>query len=103
VTKIGGISEMRKIAALAEAFGVRLVPHCAYFGPGYLASLHLVASLASAAWLERLYLRLEANPFASFLDPNAGRIAIPTGPGLGCDPDMAIVERYRTDPITIIK
>jgi len=101
VTKIGGISEMREIAALAEAFGVRLVPHCAYFGPGYLASLHIVASLAKTTPLERLYLWLEANPFGSFLEPNAGRITIPTGPGLGCDPDMAIVERYRTDPITI--
>jgi len=103
VTKIGGISEMRKIAALAEAFGARLVPHCAYFGPGYLASLHIVASLARTALLERLYLQLETNPFGSFLEPNAGRIAIPTGPGLGCDPDMAIVERYRGDPITIVQ
>jgi D-galactarolactone cycloisomerase len=103
VTKIGGISEMRKIAALAEAFGVRLVPHCAYFGPGSLASLHIVASLSRATPLERLYVRLEADPFASFLEPNGGRVAVPAGPGLGCDPDMAIVERYRTAPITIIQ
>ena len=30
---------------LAEARGVRLIPHCAYFGPGFLASLHLHARL----------------------------------------------------------
>jgi D-galactarolactone cycloisomerase len=103
VTKIGGISEMRKIAALTEAFGARLVPHCAYFGPGFLASLHIVASLARPPLLERLYLRLEANPFGSLVEPKAGKIAIPTGPGLGCDPDMTIVERYRRDPTTIIQ
>jgi D-galactarolactone cycloisomerase len=102
VTKIGGISEMRKIAALAEAFGVRLVPHCAYFGPGYLASLHIVASLGHPVPLERLYLQLEANPFGSILESKSGKVAIPTGPGLGCDPEPAIVERYRADPITTI-
>jgi len=53
--------------------------------------------------LERLYLRLQANPFGSLLEPNAGRISIPTEPGLGCDPDMAIVDRYRSDPVTIIR
>jgi L-alanine-DL-glutamate epimerase-like enolase superfamily enzyme len=30
VSKVGGATEMRKIMALAEAFGVRLVPHCGY-------------------------------------------------------------------------
>ena len=40
VTKIGGISEMRRIIALAHEFGVRVVPHCRYFGPGFIASLH---------------------------------------------------------------
>ena len=38
VIKIGGPSAMIEIAALAKAFGVRLVPHNAYFGAGYLAS-----------------------------------------------------------------
>ena len=33
VTKIGGISEMRRIIALAREFGVRVVPHCPYLGP----------------------------------------------------------------------
>jgi D-galactarolactone cycloisomerase len=103
VTKIGGISELRKIAALTEAFGVRLVPHCAYFGPGFLASLHLVASLARTPPLERLYVQLETSPFAFSLDPKAGRVPVPTGPGLGCDPDPAIVERYRSDPITVVQ
>ena len=34
VIKIGGPSAMLEIAALAKAFGVRLVPHNAYFGAG---------------------------------------------------------------------
>src|SRR5262249_55470575 len=55
VTKIGGITEMRKIAAAAEAHAVQLIPHCAYFGPGNLASIHIVASLATDTLLENIY------------------------------------------------
>jgi len=103
VTKIGGIGEMRKIAALAQASGVRLVPHCAYFGPGFLASLHASSVLAPEAPFERLYVKLEASPFGAWLDAHGGKVRVPDGPGLGCDPDMAVVERYRSAPATVIK
>lgn len=103
VTKIGGICEMRKIAALAESFGVKLVPHCAYFGPGFLASLHVAASLTHEVPFERLYVELEARPLGPYLSAKDGMVSVPQGPGLGCDPDMAIVERYRTAPIGITK
>jgi hypothetical protein len=63
VTKIGGITEMRKIIALAEAHSVELIPHCAYFGPGNLASIHIVASLPTDTLLENIYANLEASPF----------------------------------------
>jgi L-alanine-DL-glutamate epimerase-like enolase superfamily enzyme len=32
---------------------------------------------------------------------DGGRVAIPQRPGLGCDPDLAIVERYRDGPDTV--
>jgi len=95
VTKIGGVTAMRKIIALAEAASVRLVPHCAYFGPGFLASIHIVASLPRETPLERLYLALEASPLAPYTEAKGGKIAVPQGPGLGCDPDLALIERYR--------
>jgi L-alanine-DL-glutamate epimerase-like enolase superfamily enzyme len=95
VTKIGGVTEMRKIIALAGVHAVRLIPHCAYFGPGFLASLHLVASLPEPAPLERLYLKLEADPLAPWTDAKGGKIRVPQGPGLGCDPDPTIIARYR--------
>ncbi|MGA2129120.1 MAG: mandelate racemase/muconate lactonizing enzyme family protein [Xanthobacteraceae bacterium] len=98
VTKIGGISEMRKVIALAEAAGARLVPHCAYFGPGYLASLHVAATLAREEPLERLYVALEASPFGPWLEATGGKVRVPSGTGLGCDPDPAVVERYRLGP-----
>jgi L-alanine-DL-glutamate epimerase-like enolase superfamily enzyme len=103
VTRVGGITEARRIYALAEAYGVRIVPHCAYFGPGYLASLHLHAALAPDAPFERLYLKLEASPFGLWLDIHKGVAKLPTGPGLGCDPDMKVIERYLVQPVTVTK
>jgi L-alanine-DL-glutamate epimerase-like enolase superfamily enzyme len=94
VAKIGGITEVLKIAALAEAQGVRLVPHCAYFGPGFLASLHLAAAVAPAAPFERLFVTLAANPYHELVLAPGGRVTIPDAPGLGQDPDPEILRRY---------
>jgi D-galactarolactone cycloisomerase len=97
VAKIG-VSELRRVMTLADAHGARVVPHCAYFGPGYLASLHIAATLPEQP-LERLWLSLEASPFAGWLDAPGGMAAVPTGPGLGCDPDEAILQRYSRAPV----
>ena len=35
--KVGGVTQMRKVMALADAHGVAVVPHSAYFGPGLIA------------------------------------------------------------------
>jgi D-galactarolactone cycloisomerase len=94
VSKVGGVSEVLRIAALADAFAVRLVPHCAYFGPGYLASLHLHAALAPDAPFERLFLDLEASPYHDRILARDGRVPVPDGPGLGADPDPAVLRRY---------
>jgi D-galactarolactone cycloisomerase len=94
VTKIGGPSAMIEIAALAKAFAVRLVPHNAYFGAGYLASLHVNTALAPDAPFERLFLDLEASPYHELVEAKNGRVTVPTGPGLGRDPDMEVLRRY---------
>jgi D-galactarolactone cycloisomerase len=96
VTKIGGVSEMMKVIALAEAYGVTMVPHCAYFGAGFLASLHIAATLTHAVPFERLYLDLDASPYAKWTEASDGRMTVPQGPGLGCDPDQGVIAKYRT-------
>lgn len=94
VIKIGGPSALLEIAALARAFGVRLVPHNAYFGPGYLASLHLNATVAPEAPFEHIFVDLEASPWGDWVRPQQGRARVPDAPGLGCEPDMTILRRY---------
>jgi D-galactarolactone cycloisomerase len=103
VTKIGGISEMRRIIALASESGVRVVPHCPYFGPGFIASLHITAALPADTPVERLAVDLEASPMGDWVDAKNGDMRVPQAPGLGADPDPALIARYRTHPSNIIR
>lgn len=96
VTKIGGVSEVRRVMALAEAFGVQVVPHSAYFGPGLLASIHCIAAFASESPVERFYCDFVENPLGEAIHPRQGRIAVPQGPGLGVEPDPRLLEKLRT-------
>ncbi|MBI4195590.1 MAG: mandelate racemase/muconate lactonizing enzyme family protein [Betaproteobacteria bacterium] len=93
VTKIGGITEMRKLFAVADTFGVRVVPHSAYFGAGLLASIHACAAQPREVWVERFYCDFDVTPYGGSIDPGGGRIAIPQGPGLGLDPDPDALKR----------
>ncbi len=100
VTKVGGITEFLKVCAAAEAAGVKVMPHSPYFGPGFLATLHLVAGAAPeglpGALVERFHLDLEASLYGDAIDPTAdGSFMLPAGPGLGRDPDPAVVQAYR--------
>jgi D-galactarolactone cycloisomerase len=95
VTKIGGVTEMMRVAELARERGVTLVPHSPYFGPGLLATLHMAAAFAHETMIEYSYTDLGANPLGDAIAVKNGRIALPAGPGLGRDPDPAVLERYR--------
>jgi L-alanine-DL-glutamate epimerase-like enolase superfamily enzyme len=96
VTKIGGVTEMRRVIAVAETFGVQVVPHSAYFGPGLLASIHCIAAMPAGGLVERYYCDFAANPLGDAIHPTDGRIAVPQGPGLGVDPDPHILDKLRT-------
>ncbi|HUJ88082.1 MAG TPA: mandelate racemase/muconate lactonizing enzyme family protein [Burkholderiales bacterium] len=97
VTKVGGITEFRRVAALAARHKVRLAPHSPYFGPGALATLHLLAALAEAERFEYFYLWAEASLYGALLEPKSGELPLPQGPGLGADPDAEVIRRYRAD------
>jgi len=97
VTKVGGVTEFRKVAALAARRDVKLAPHSPYFGPGALATLHLISALAEQARFEYFYLRADAGLYGDLLAPRRGELTVPPGPGLGADPDPEVVRRYRAD------
>jgi len=93
VIKVGGITEFAKVAQLAAERGVPLAPHSPYFGPGALATLHLLASRATDARFEYYYLWPDASLYPGFFGGNTLRV--PQGPGLGPDPDPGVMQRYR--------
>jgi L-alanine-DL-glutamate epimerase-like enolase superfamily enzyme len=96
VTKVGGVTQMRKVMALADAAGVTVVPHSAYFGPGLIASIHCVAAMAGEGLVERYDADFAANPLHDAILPDReGCLPVPQGPGLGVEPDPAIIAGLR--------
>ncbi len=95
VTKLGGISEFLGVLDLAEAAGTTVMPHSPYFGPGFFASLHLAAARPSIQALEYNFVQ----PDAWLADVESlrrgGEFTLPTRPGLGFEPDPAVMKRYR--------
>jgi len=94
VTKIGGIVAMRQAIAVAQAHGVRVMPHSPYFGPGLIATLHVIAADLPDAMCERFYCELEATPLGDAIAAPNGFMHVPQGPGLGIDVDESIITRY---------
>ena len=86
MTKVGGIGEMKKIATLAAAAGVTLVPHSFYFGPGLAATLHVIASTPGVPYVEFPPGELEAPLVADADSLRPGHGARRPRPGAGCRP-----------------
>jgi L-alanine-DL-glutamate epimerase-like enolase superfamily enzyme len=93
-----GVSGLRKIGVLAEAFGKRVVPHHGGGNLGTIAHLHLVASWPHAPYLELLHdppIGDYRHGFSILKDPPAvdkeGFVHVPGGPGLGVEIDPALI------------
>jgi D-galactarolactone cycloisomerase len=96
VTKIGGIIAMCKAIEVAQQHGVRVMPHSPYFGPGLIATLHVIAARLPDAMCERFYCELEDTPLGG--EPIAardGHMDVPQGAGLGISVDEGVIARYR--------
>ena len=101
----GGLSECRKIADMAEAFGVRCNPHVWGTGIAIAASLQLLAVLPAhtPVSLEPLEPLLEfdrtEHPIRQALltqpiEHVGGIVTVPDGPGLGIEIDRAALARF---------
>ena len=96
VTKVGGISEERRIGWLAGEHGVRFVPHGWNTAVGLAADLHLASAFPNADLVEYL----TGSPYVDeivaggwTLDSD-GMLQVPDGPGLGITLDPDTVARY---------
>lgn len=93
VCKVGGISAMLRLFALAHQYPVRVIPHCFYYGAGMLATAHLVALLPEETRLEVPWLQWTPalHPFLHFQP----EMRLPDVPCLGFTPDAAIIAAYQ--------
>jgi D-galactarolactone cycloisomerase len=96
VTKVGGLSEQRRIAWMAQDFGVRYVGHGWNTALGIAADLQLASALPNVDLVEYIagsaYVdNIMAKPFE--LDAE-GMLTIPDMPGLGVTLDPDRVARY---------
>ena len=96
VTKVGGISEERRIGWMAEENGARMIPH------GWNTAVGLATDLQLASALPKTDL-VEYKTGSPYIDEVAaggweldevGALTIPDGPGLGLELDPEAVARY---------
>ena len=96
VSRCGGLTEAKKIAALAADANLLCVPHAFKTGILVAASLHVIASIPHAPFLEfsvtesAIRKELLARPFVQ----KDGFIAVPAAPGLGIELNPEVVKKY---------
>ena len=102
VTKVGGISEERRIAWMAQEHGIRFIPHGWNTAVGLAADLHLASAFPGTDLVEYL----TGSPFideitvGSWSLDDEGMLAIPETPGLGLELDPDAVAKYtRGEPL----
>lgn len=101
----GGISEVRRIASMAEAYDVTVAPHCP-LGPIALAACIQLDIATRNAMLQEQSLDIHYNETSDVLDylgdPGVfayedGYVARPEAPGLGITVDEAVVRELAGD------
>lgn len=100
----GGITETKKIADLAQTFGIDFAPHCWGSGIAVATSLQLLSNWDPSPGRLRsrepiLELDRTPNPFREELAVprwilKDGRVQVPDGPGLGIEINEELVHRY---------
>ena len=95
--RAGGTTQMKKIAAIAEAHHIMLAPHSGSLGPAAeYAALHVLAAIPNGLFLERIEDDWEGREHTVLPHPHSeqGYLTVPDAPGLGVDIDEAFIARH---------
>ena len=99
IAKVGGVSVSKQVFEMGRAAGVRVVGHSFYWGPGYVATAHVLGAQPAPAagqphWLETAFIDYAENPH-DLVDPFDPVMMLRADrPGLGFNPDMAHLQKY---------
>jgi L-alanine-DL-glutamate epimerase-like enolase superfamily enzyme len=96
VTKVGGISEERQIARMAQDHGIKFIPHGWNTAVGVAADLHLASAFPGTDLIEYKTGSAYVDEIITGgwkLDAD-GMLAIPDKPGLGITMDVEALKKY---------
>jgi D-galactarolactone cycloisomerase len=107
VAHVGGITEMRRVAEMANAFGIQVNPHVWASPIMIAATLHVTATIPPCPpardpqpFLQEPTMEFDRTPSPIReelcrvpFEQIGGYVAVPTGPGLGIEVDQRVVDR----------
>jgi L-alanine-DL-glutamate epimerase-like enolase superfamily enzyme len=107
IGRVGGLTEAKRVAQIAEASSVRVVPHLWKTGISIAAAAHLAAVSPNCDYIEFLPAELSASPMRKELTSDElrmtdGVIALPTEPGLGVELNRDALARYAAEARQLI-
>ncbi len=92
--RAGGIWEMKKVAAMAEAFNVQMAPHL-YAGPvEWAANIHLAASIPNLLMIETIETPFHDGLIKGMIRVENGHVIPPETPGLGIEIDEDLARAH---------
>jgi galactonate dehydratase len=101
-TRLGGITELKKVSAIAEAAGMHVAPHAGSVGPIVeMANVHVMVTVPNFRYLEHMprdiaHRHTVVDGAATVVD---GHIALLTAPGLGIELNLEEMARYEPFPV----
>ncbi|MEM7250985.1 MAG: mandelate racemase/muconate lactonizing enzyme family protein [Pseudomonadota bacterium] len=100
IARAGGFTEIRRIAAMASARGIRVAPHAWGNAVLFAASIHLAMATPNCHILEvsQAYMPMLYELFAEDFDIREGRVYAPDRPGLGFTLRDDAMERFAFRP-----
>lgn len=101
----GGITQMKKIAALCEAYQIPIAPHNIHGQIGCAATMHVVASTSNTLILEYSVEEIEwkESLFTHQYKPVDGYMYINDRPGIGIDFDENVANQYPFKNISMVQ
>ena len=105
VIHCGGITEIRKIAALGEVYGAEIAPHMFYGPVAHVASLHSMAALPNflmQEWDAAMESQFAALTSGTFPLVAKGHVTLSDRPGLGLEmnwPEWDQAHRYQSQSL----
>ena len=97
-----GMFQVRKIGAFAEMYHKQCIPHAWTSGPGFVANLHVAASLRNCPYIEYAFdppaftvESLQGTIQEPLYIDAEGYVPVPQKPGLGIELNEETIERFR--------